>query len=128
MIQTTKLSRHKDKRGDLLANTNEEMMLATKHFFVSRSNPGAVRGNHYHKHKTEWFLVIKGECEIVVEDMNTKIQESIKVSDKDDSLVSMEPGKAHAIRNIGSDELILFAFVNEVLDQNDPDTFPYTVL
>jgi len=99
-----------------------------KTFFSFSIDSGAVRGNHYHKHKTEWFLVIKGKCEIVVEDMKTKTQESIRVSEGDGILVSMEPGKAHAVRNIGSDELILFALVNEVLDQNDPDTFSYTVL
>lgn len=128
MIETIKLSKNVDERGNLLANTREDIMHEVKHFFVSRSVPGAVRGNHYHKHKTEWFLIIQGTCEIKVKDMETEEEERLTISDNDSVLVSMVPGKAHAMKNIGDNELILLALVNEVLDKEDPDTYPYKVI
>ena len=50
------------------------------------------------------------------------------VSENDNVLIKNPPNHAHAIKNIGGDEMILLALVNEVMDQKDPDTYPYKVL
>jgi UDP-2-acetamido-2,6-beta-L-arabino-hexul-4-ose reductase len=127
-MNTIKLRERIDQRGNLVENTKEQVMLETRHFFVSKSIPGVIRGNHYHKRKKEYFLVIQGMCEIVMKDLINNKVESIKVSSRDNVLVLVEPNKAHAIRNIGDIELILLALVNEPLDQKNPDTYPYKVI
>lgn len=127
-MRVIKLRQYTDGRGALCENTLPEIMSNSKHFFISKSKPGVIRGNHYHIHKSEWFYVIQGSCKIVVEDINTKDQEKIIINDVDNSIIFMAPLKAHAFQNTGSDELILLALVNEVFDQKNPDTVPYKVI
>lgn len=127
-MKKIKLREFSDKRGNLVENTNEDIMLSSRHFFVSKSVPGAIRGNHYHKHKQEYFIVIQGKCLIVVEDTVSKKREQIEVSDKDNLAILMEPGKAHAMKNIGENQLILLALVNEKLNKKQPDTFLYKII
>lgn len=117
-----------DERGSLSQNVSEEVKNQMKHFFVSYSNPGSIRGQHYHTKKIEWFYIIKGEAEIVLENIKTKERKKLKSTSDKPQLVKMEPGIAHAIKNTGKEEMILLALVNESLDQNNPDTFPYKVI
>jgi UDP-2-acetamido-2,6-beta-L-arabino-hexul-4-ose reductase len=127
-MKTVKLGEFSDKRGNLVENTEENIMLSSRHFFISKSIPGVIRGNHYHKRKTEYFIIVQGKCLIVVEDINSRSKESLEISDSDNLAVLMEPKKAHAIKNIGKNQLILLALVNEKLDHENPDTYPYRVI
>lgn len=127
-MKTFPVKENEDARGSLVSNSADEIMQSVKHFFISKSIPGAIRGNHFHKKKHEYFYVVQGKCLIIVEDMNNHKQEKILISDKDNLIVSMEPNKAHAMKNVGNNELILLALVNEQLDRKNPDTYPYVVL
>lgn len=127
-MKKIRLSEYKDHRGRLVENTSEDIMLSSRHFFISNSIPGAIRGNHFHKNKQEYFIVVKGKCLIVIEDIDSKKREKLEVADSDKIAVLMEPGKAHAIKNVGKEELILLALINEKLDKENPDTFPYKVI
>lgn len=127
-MKTITLREFKDDRGSLVENTLESIMNESKHFFVSKSKPGVVRGNHYHEKKSEWFYVIQGTCKICVEDIMSKDREELKLKDEDKLIVHMEQGKAHAIQNIGDNELILLALINEMLDHEKPDTYAYKVI
>lgn len=127
-IETVPLRNYADHRGSLAENIQLDIMEASRHFFVSKSKPGVIRGNHYHKRKSEWFLIIQGICEIHVEDVETKEKASIVVRDEDRVLVHMEPFKSHAFQNIGEGEMILLALVNEPHNQEDPDTYEYVLL
>ena len=127
-MKSVKLRQHCDSRGSLVENTLEKIMLDSRHFFVSKSKPGTVRGNHYHQNKSEWFYVIQGHCELVIEDIKTKKKIKKVIKDADNIIVHIEPKQAHAFKNIGKNELILLALVNETLDQNQPDTYNYILL
>lgn len=127
-MKIVKLNEYIDNRGNLVENTQIEVMDNSRHFFVSKSAPGVIRGNHYHKYKQEYFFVIQGRCEIIEEDLKTKKQESLIVSDEDHTLVEIAPNKAHAMINLGKNELILLALVNEPLDHKNPDTYPYKII
>ena len=37
------------------------------------------------------------------------------------------PGWAHEIKNVGTNELIVMVWANEIFDKNNPDTFPHEV-
>lgn len=121
------LKNYQDQRGSLIENTDVQVMLNSKHFFISKSKPGVIRGNHYHKNKSEWFLVVQGTAEITTIDIETKATESQIVKDIDHILVNMKPNVAHAIKNIGPNEMILLALINEQFDHDNPDTYQYIV-
>jgi UDP-2-acetamido-2,6-beta-L-arabino-hexul-4-ose reductase len=128
MIKTTKLRRFSDKRGFLVENIDPEILKGSKHFLYTTTVPGIVRGNHYHKHKIEWFCIIKGKCRFVTENIETKKREEMIITDTDDILFRTEPLVAHAMENAGDNEMIFLGFVNEALDRKEPDTYPYKVI
>lgn len=128
IIDKVKLRKHKDSRGSLTENTLPRIMKESKHFFVSKSKPEVMRGNHYHLRKSEWFYVIQGKCKLVIEDINTKKNEDVVVDGKENIAIHIGPDYAHAFKNIGKNELILLALINEVFDENDPDTYPYNLM
>lgn len=127
-MEVVELKKYSDERGSLVENTFPDIFKETKHFFVSKSKPGVIRGNHYHFRKSEWFYVIQGECELVVEDLKTRKRESRIVKASENIIIHMEPGKSHAFKNTGKEELILLALINEVHKQEDPDTYPHEVI
>ncbi len=89
--------------------------------------PNITRGNHYHHSKTEKFLVIKGHARFNFFNLNTsKVYEKIVNSDKPEIVESI-PGWAHNITNIGSEEMTVMLWSNEIFDHSKPDTFTYKI-
>ncbi len=127
-IKTIKLEKKEDARGSLVQNESTEIRNRMKHFFVSTSKKGVIRGQHYHTEKVEWFLVIKGRARIYFEDINTHEKDSVELVETNPQVVEVPVLIAHSIENIGTEEMILLAIVNEPLDKNNPDTFPYKVI
>lgn len=127
-IKTILLSKKKDLRGWLIENEDPLIRDSMKHFLVSISKLGTIRGQHYHKKKVEWFLVVKGKARIVLKDIQSGETEEIHVSEKKPEMVEMAPMIAHAIENIGRKEMILVAIVSVPFDRKNPDTYSYKVI
>ena len=127
-IKVTPLDKKIDARGWLIENESSAIRDSMKHFLVSASKPGAIRGQHYHRKKKEWFIVVKGEAEVVFEDINTKESARIVVNGEEPKVIETSPFVAHAFKNIGKDDMCLVAIVNEPLDKKDPDTLTYKVI
>jgi len=90
---------------------------------LNQTAPGITKGNHYHHHKHEKFLVIKGQAIIYLRQrFETKIHE-VHVSEKRLEMVDIPPGYVHAIKNVGDHELITLMWANEPFDQENPDTY-----
>jgi len=89
----------------------------------STTRLGALRGNHYHTRKKEFFCVIDGEAKIRQRNRETnKIEEKI-VYGATPELVEMKINWVHNIQNIGDNEMKLLIWINEVFNPDDPDTF-----
>ena len=92
-------------------------------FSYFTAHPGITRGGHYHHSKTEKFLVIRGQARFKFRHMQTgQTHELVTVGDKPE-IVETVPGWTHDITNIGTDEMIVMLWANEVFDRNRPDTF-----
>lgn len=92
-------------------------------FSYFTAHPGITRGGHYHHTKTEKFLVIKGQARFKFRHMQTgEAYELVSSGDKAE-IVETVPGWTHDITNIGSDEMIVMLWANEVFDRARPDTF-----
>lgn len=128
IIKKVALRSYRDSRGVLVENTFKEIMDESQHFFVSKSKPGEIRGNHYHQRKSEWFYLIQGKCYIQAVDLQTKQKQEITLRDGQNIIINVKPNVAHAFKNIGSNEMILLALVSEVHNQSDPDTYIYKLL
>ena len=87
------------------------------------SHPGVSRGAHYHHSKTEKFLVIKGQARFKFRHMQTGETHELITDGNKPEIVETVPGWTHDITNIGTEEMFVLLWANEVFDRTRPDTF-----
>lgn len=119
------LKQRTDARGTLAE------LLKSPHFgqmFVSRTNPGFTRGNHYHDIKVEKFCVLDGDAVIRFRPILGDEVTEHRVSGTDFKVVDIPPGMTHSIENVGSTEMIVLFWASEILDPQRPDTHDMEVM
>ncbi len=89
-------------------------------FFTAHS--GITRGGHYHHSKNEKFLVLKGKARFKFKHIVTGEEHELNTSEEVRTIVETVPGWTHDITNIGSEELIVMLWANEIFDRDKPDT------
>lgn len=94
---------------------------------VTAAYPGQTKGGHYHAKKTEWYCAIKGEGLLTITNIKTEKSVTYKLGEKNIKLVKIPPNYAHSIKNIGKEEMLVIAYVDEAFSAMDPDTFPFEV-
>ena len=112
--------RHGDERGVFVE------MLKTKtagQFSFFTAHPGITRGGHYHHSKTEKFLVIKGQALFKFRHMISGERYEMETDGSKSEIVDTVPGWTHDITNIGTDEMIVMLWANEIFDPENPDTY-----
>jgi len=105
-------------------------MLKTKdsgQFSFFTAGPGVTRGGHYHHSKTEKFLVVQGEARFGFRHVVSDETYEIVVTGKDLKIVETVPGWSHNITNIGTEEVIVMLWANEIFDPDNPDTITHKV-
>lgn len=94
-------------------------------FFTAK--PGIIRGGHYHHTKNEKFIVVSGRALFRFEHIITHEVIEFEKNSSSIEIVETIPGWAHNIKNIGSDELIVMLWANEVFDRDKPDTLAWDI-
>lgn len=118
------LNVHEDERGSLFEIIrDDDIKEQIKQVYFSISKPNAIRGNHFHKRKIEWFSVVKGKGMITLKNSITNKIEKYNLSGDEPSIVKVEPEISHVIKNIGEGDMYLIVVANEVFDPLDQDTF-----
>lgn len=92
-------------------------------FSFFTAHPGITRGGHYHHSKTEKFLVIKGQARFKFRHMQTGQTHELVTSGDKAEIVETVPGWTHDITNIGTDEMVVMLWANEIFDRARPDTY-----
>jgi UDP-2-acetamido-2,6-beta-L-arabino-hexul-4-ose reductase len=121
---TYPLVKHEDARGVFveMLKTHDSGQFS---FFTAR--PGITRGGHYHHTKTEKFLVVKGQACFRFRHIDSgEIHEHSVTSDTPE-VVETIPGWSHDITNVGTEEMVVMLWANEVFDPQRPDTITYQV-
>jgi len=91
-------------------------------FSFFTAHPGVTRGGHYHHSKTEKFLVIRGEALFRFRHLLTGERVELRTSGAEAQIVETVPGWSHDITNVGTDEMIVMLWANEIFDRARPDT------
>jgi UDP-2-acetamido-2,6-beta-L-arabino-hexul-4-ose reductase len=92
-------------------------------FSYFTAHPGITRGGHYHHTKTEKFLVIKGSaCFRFRNVISDEFYELFTTGDQPE-IVETVPGWTHDITNVGTEEMIVMLWANEIFDREAPDTY-----
>jgi UDP-2-acetamido-2,6-beta-L-arabino-hexul-4-ose reductase len=113
------LKLNKDNRGVFVEMLKTQDSGQVSYF---TANPGVKRGIHYHHTKSEKFLIVKGNALFKFINILTNERFEIGTSSSNPQIVESIPGWSHSVTNIGSDELIVIIWANEIFDSKNPDT------
>jgi len=112
IIQIKEIEFYQDDRGWCIRPISDDEIkkgIISDIHMVSMK-PGAIRGNHYHMHKTENILIMGSTCRVLVVDNNTKEKEEKILKNNEKVLFVILPDITHAIENIGNEVSYLFCF------------------
>lgn len=96
--------------------------------FLSWTEPGITRGNHFHLRKIERFLVLEGEAVIRMRPVLRDDIWEYRVSGDVPAVVDMPTLHTHSIENIGDRPLLTLFWSHELFDPDNPDTYADPVL
>lgn len=115
-----RLEMKSDQRGTLA-----EMMKspAMGQIFISRTQPGVTRGNHYHHTKAEKFMVVQGTGVIRFRHLDSEEVKEYPVQGWEYRIIDIPPGYTHSIENVGQEDLVTLFWASEIFDPQRPDTF-----
>ena len=93
-------------------------------FSVNISKPGVTKGQHWHRSKWEFFIVVSGTGLIQQRKLGTDEVLEFRVSGEHIQAVHMLPGYTHNIINLSdTEDLVTLMWANECFDPQKPDTF-----
>lgn len=116
---------HADTRGRVFEPLEGAALGRFRNVHAVLTEPGAVRGNHYHRRGTE-VLAVAGP-------MWVRVREGKTVRDYDVPAgevwrFTFPPGVAHAMKNIGPEAAWMVGFNTEPHDRSAPDVHPAPLL
>ena len=115
------LETHGDERGkisDIFYDTN------INHVAIIESKADSIRGDHYHKHTTQYVLVVKGELEYWHKHYDSSNSaESIILKEGD--FVESPPYEVHSFKMITDNQFIVFSEGLRGGKDYEKDTYRY---
>lgn len=124
-----KLEVKKDDRGMLFEVLRSEQVNANfGQLFITSVKPGKVKGNHYHKRKREWFCALTGKVTVHLIEVSSGAGKDVILDSRNPSLIQINPGVSHAIKNNGKEEALVLSYISESYNPDDPDTFSLEVV
>ncbi len=96
--------------------------------FLSWTEPGVTRGDHFHLTKVERFLVVEGEATIRIRPVLGGDVWEYRVYGRKPTPVDMPTLHTHSIENTGETPLLTLFWTHEMFDPAAPDTFADPVL
>jgi dTDP-4-dehydrorhamnose 3,5-epimerase-like enzyme len=99
------LEMHKDDRGTIADIFYKGSI---EHVAIIKSNPGSIRGNHYHEESTQHMLITKGSLEYWYKQLDSDDKPQCVVLCEGD-IVSTPPFEVHALKIIDENEFIVFS-------------------
>jgi dTDP-4-dehydrorhamnose 3,5-epimerase-like enzyme len=118
-LKYVKLRVVSDSRGVVFEPIEVQDILKQKNSHVVLSEPGVIRGNHYHI-KGEEVMAVLGPALVRIKE-NGIIDEVI-IPEGEAYQFIFRPGVSHAIRNLSDRINLLAAFNTTVHDPQNPDT------
>ncbi len=109
---------HADSRGAVFEPLDPMLIKDQQNVHVVISEPGAVRGNHYHL-KGKEIISVTGPALVRIREEST--MKDINIPSGKAYRLTIPPGVSHAIQNTGDRPNILIAFNTMSHDPENPD-------
>jgi dTDP-4-dehydrorhamnose 3,5-epimerase-like enzyme len=113
-----RVKQHQDERGSVFEPLNPMHLCRQHNVHVVLTQPGCIRGNHYHNRGTE-VIIVCGPALIRLRD--GQAIEEIRVAQDQTLRLTIPPGVSHAFQNIGSQPNVMIAFNTVVHTPEEPD-------
>lgn len=110
----------RDKRG---AYTELVRSFEGSQVSVSTTNPGSVRGEHFHFDKIERFAVIAGSAVVQIRRLFNDQIISFELSGDNPTFIDIPTLHTHNLINTGQTELVTVFWSNDHFDPAHPDTY-----
>jgi len=120
-----RLRPHLDARGAVFEPLDAGELSAQRNVHVVLTEPGAVRGNHWHRQATEVTSIV-GPCQVRLKEAGTVYD--LEVPAGEVWRLSIAPGVVHAFRNVGSGPMALVSFSSEPHDPSGAGLERETIL
>ena len=117
LIEPLQLAR--DQRGWVVEPVEERHLTGLRNVHVVWTEPGHVRGNHYHRETTEILLVV-GPARVCW--IRGGEAQEVVLAEGEARRFVFPPGVAHAIQNVGTRPMVLASFTDRPYDPTRPDT------
>ena len=108
---------YSDERGDIIDLIENETINAIT---IVTFKKGAVRGNHYHKHTTQWNYLISGRIKLVTQSPGAEVIETIMGPG---ALTVLRSNDRHALLALEKSELMVFTKGPRGGKEYESDTF-----
>ncbi|RMF94774.1 MAG: hypothetical protein D6734_07005 [Candidatus Schekmanbacteria bacterium] len=125
LIKIEKVEINRDERGFSVRPIDEEKLKEGKalNLHIVSMNPGAIRGNHYHKKQEEKIWIIGGPCLVAAKNKDTDETEETKIPPDNDTILTISPNITHAIKNISDKVAYLLCYSDYSSSDNENDVF-----
>ena len=117
-VKIEQIKTHRDLRGIVLEPIENDQISRQKNIHVVVSEPGAIRGNHYHLQGTETLAVVGHALVRFKEDDELY---DIEVHPEQVHKFIIPPKVTHAIKNIGDKSNVLVALNTVEHNPQKPD-------
>jgi len=109
---------YRDARGALFEPVDDTHLAGKRNAHVVLTEPGFVRGNHYHRVGTE-IAVVTGPAQVRLKEAG--MLRDLEVPAGETWRFTIPPGVTHAYRNPGPGTMFLIGFNSERHDPAAPD-------
>ncbi len=121
-VRVLSQSRFEDSRGFLqkvLQASQADGFPDRGEVYVTAANPGESKGGHYHRTMGEWFAIIQGRGEIILEDRASGETKTTLLEASNPRTIYVPPGVAHSVSNTGEELMICVAWAEKEHDPGD---------
>lgn len=109
---------YRDDRGGVFEPLQPKNFFHQRNVHVGITEPGAIRGNHYHPRGTE---ILNAVGPAIVRTRVEGVLTDTVVPDGEVWRFTIPPGVAHAVKNTGTAPIVLVSFSSEPHDPERPD-------
>lgn len=90
---------------------------------VTVPKPNQSKGNHYHRYRIEWFIVLQGKVKFTVTHIKTKVKKEFILVNTNLQFIRIPPYWYHTLTNIGTEDAIVLLYYNRPFNPLKPDTY-----
>ena len=124
-VQFELIHQNSDSRGSVWEPLSDTELKSQGNCHVVTTQPGGIRGNHYHRVGTE-IATQCGPALIVFRDETGTHR--LEVNKGEAMRLLIPPGVPHAFKNNGDEPNLLVAFNTEVFNADSPDVVREVIL